>query len=131
MTHVCGTDFNSLYPSSFSSIVNPNIAYTGGRMYMPGRLLSFKEYVPGFNDDEAIRIMLNKNRFTEDADLFVAEVIGHIDERYIDEFINFPPIFRNIDITTNEQTIGSFMYEYLKRNNFPVDKKERKHNSWR
>ena len=62
MTHVCGTDFNSLYPSSFSSIVNPNIAYTGGRMYMPGRLLSFKEYVPGFNDDEAIRIMLNKNR---------------------------------------------------------------------
>ena len=144
----------TLYPSSFSSIVNPNIAYTGGRMYMPGRLLSFKEYVPGFllsfkeyvpgfNDDEALRIILNKNRFTEDADLFVAEVIGHIDERYIDEFINFPPIFRNIDITTNEQTIGSFMYDYLKRNNFPVDKKERKltqlmeiteytlHNSWR
>ena len=126
MTHVCGTDFNSLYPSSFSSIVNPNIAYTGGRMYMPGRLLSFKEYVPGFNDDEALRIILNKNRFTEDADLFVAEVIGHIDEKYINEFINFPPIFRNIDITTNEQTIGSFMYDYLKRNNFPVDKKERK-----
>jgi hypothetical protein len=43
ITHCMGVDANSLYPSSFSSSINPNIPYTGGQMYMLGRLLqSFK-----------------------------------------------------------------------------------------
>jgi hypothetical protein len=39
ITHCNGVDANSLYPSCFSSLINPNIPYTGGQMYMPGRLL--------------------------------------------------------------------------------------------
>ena len=40
MTHVLGVDFNSLYPSSYSSNENVNNPYTGGKMFMPGRVLA-------------------------------------------------------------------------------------------
>lgn len=126
MTHVCGTDFNSLYPSSFSSVENPNIPYTGGRLYMPGRLLKYYEVIPGLNDNEAYDLIMSDDRFTTKGQLFIAEIKGHIDEDYINEFINFPPIFRNIDIKTDEQTIGSYMYNYMKSNELSVDNKERK-----
>jgi hypothetical protein len=36
MTHVCGYDFNSLYPSVMSGIPHDFIKYTGHRIYMPG-----------------------------------------------------------------------------------------------
>jgi hypothetical protein len=36
MTHVTGLDFNSLYPSAFSSIESKNNPYK--EMYMPGRV---------------------------------------------------------------------------------------------
>ena len=35
ITHVCGVDFNSLYPSSYSSEPNKNNPYTNHIMYMP------------------------------------------------------------------------------------------------
>jgi hypothetical protein len=38
ITHIMDLDFNSLYPSSFCGIYNKNNPYTGGRMYMAGRV---------------------------------------------------------------------------------------------
>ena len=90
---------------------------------MPGRLLEYIE-VNDYNYYDVESIITSNKRFTEDGQLFVVELKGHIDESHINDFINFPPIFRNIDITTNEETIGSYMYNYLKSNDFPVDKHE-------
>jgi hypothetical protein len=36
ITHVCGVDFNSLYPSPYSSIKTNKIACTDGRLLIPG-----------------------------------------------------------------------------------------------
>jgi hypothetical protein len=58
--------------------------------------------------------------------LFVAEIKGHTDERYINEVINWGPILRNIDITTNKETIGEFMHNHLVDHKLPHDKTERK-----
>jgi hypothetical protein len=45
ITHCIGVDANSLYPSCFSSTYNPElIPYTGGRMYMPGKVTNFFKY---------------------------------------------------------------------------------------
>jgi hypothetical protein len=38
ITHIIGIDFNSLYPSSYSSKYHPFNPYTNGIMYMPGPL---------------------------------------------------------------------------------------------
>ena len=125
MTHVCGTDFNSLYPSSFSSEYNENNPYTGGIMYMPARLTDFIE-VNKNNYNYVYNIITSKERFTEQGRLFIAEVKGHIDDKYINEFVNFPPIFRNIEITTDSATVGDYTYNYLVDNGFQHDVKEKK-----
>jgi hypothetical protein len=36
ITHIIGINFNSLYPSSYSSKPHPFNSYTDGIMYMPG-----------------------------------------------------------------------------------------------
>ena len=72
---------------------------------MPARLTDFIE-VNKNNYNYVYKIITSKDRFTEQGQLFIAEIKGHIDDRYINEFINFPPIFRNIEITTNSETIG-------------------------
>jgi hypothetical protein len=38
ITQIIGIDFNSLYPSSYSSLLHPFNPYTDGTMYMPGPL---------------------------------------------------------------------------------------------
>jgi hypothetical protein len=38
ITHIIGIDFNSLYPSSYSSIPHPFNPYTDGIIYMPDPL---------------------------------------------------------------------------------------------
>jgi hypothetical protein len=40
--------------------------------------------------------------------------------------INFLPVIRNCNITTNEETIGSYTYNYMKANNLKTDQQERK-----
>jgi hypothetical protein len=42
VSHICGVDFNALYPSAYGSILNMMIGYTGNKMLMPGYL---KEYI--------------------------------------------------------------------------------------
>jgi hypothetical protein len=63
-----GVDANSLYPSCFSSSINPNISYTGGQMYMPGRLLQ------SFKCDTEKQKAYALNIINEKKDLFITEV---------------------------------------------------------
>jgi hypothetical protein len=44
----------------------------------------------------------------------------------MNEVINWGPIIRNIDITTNKETIGEFMYNHLVEHHLPHDIVERK-----
>jgi hypothetical protein len=115
ITHIIGIDFNSLYPSSYSSLPHLFNPYTGGVMYMPGPLKS-KITDP----DVAMRIIKERK------EIFSVDVKGHIDNRYLNEIVRFPPIFMNVDITTNKETIGESMYKYMISNGMEVDKKERK-----
>ncbi len=119
MTHFIGVDFNSLYPSAFSSMKHDFIKYTDNKMYMPGRLVEHIQATPA-NMKSVMNIINEKDT------LFIAEVKGRIPDEHINEFINFPPIFRNIDINTDEETIGTYMYEYCKANNMITGKPERK-----
>ncbi|KAA6372925.1 MAG: hypothetical protein EZS28_031548 [Streblomastix strix] len=126
ITHVVGVDFNSLYPSVMSSEQHKFIRYTNGKMYMCG---SQTGKILGDNDHSKQtiqRIINSKKRFTADGQLFIAEVKGHIDQNYINDYINFPPILRNYEFTTDERTIGSYMYNHMKNNNVKTDQKQRK-----
>ncbi|KAA6374210.1 MAG: hypothetical protein EZS28_030263 [Streblomastix strix] len=126
ITHVVGVDFNSLYPSVMSSEPHKFIKYTNGKMYMCG---SQTGKIMGDNDHSKqtiLRIINSNKRFTADGQLFVAEVKGHIQEDYLNDFINFPPILRNYEFTTDERTIGSYMYNHMKNNNVKTDQKQRK-----
>jgi hypothetical protein len=67
ITHCTGVDANSLYPSCFSSSINPNIPYTGGQMYMPGRLLQ------SFKHDTEKKKAYDLNIINEKKDLFITE----------------------------------------------------------
>jgi ABC-type ATPase with predicted acetyltransferase domain len=72
------------------------------------------------DQNEALQLINERNEI-----LFV-DVKGHIDKNYLNEVVNFPPIFMNVDITTNKETIGESMYEYMISNGMKLDKKERK-----
>lgn len=127
MTHVLGIDFNSLYPSSYSSNENTNNPYTGGKMFMPGRILSHVITDTAEKKRKALAVIHSNNRFSEKyGKMFIAEIKGHIPEKYYPEFINFPPIFRRLNVETNRETIGNYMYDYMKTNQLPHDKKEEK-----
>ena len=129
MTHVIGVDFNSLYPSAFSSQHHPSNPYHGGKMYMPGRLIDRIEIKTDKQKKYAYDIIYNQNRFDNKRPkhLFKATVKIECPTDLINKFINFPPIFRNINIKNEESVIGSFMYSYMKNNHFPsIDKEERK-----
>jgi hypothetical protein len=115
ITHIIGIDFNTLYPSSYSSLPHPSNPYTDRIMYMPGPL---KRVIK--NEEVAMRIIKERK------EIFSVDVKGHIDNRYLNEVVRFPPIFINVDIITNKEPIGESMYEYMILNSMKVDKKERK-----
>jgi hypothetical protein len=87
VTHITGVDFNALYPSVYSSIPNEMIGYTGNKMLMPG---NFKEYI---KDKQRILNIINEKK-----ELFVVTLKGGIPEERWNEFINYAPIIRNIEI---------------------------------
>ena len=103
MTHYMGVDFNSLYPSAFSSTQHEFIPYTGGRMHLPGQITNIYKC-----DREKVK-KIALDIINQKTTLFIAVVRGHIPKEHINKFINFLPIFRNIEITTDEKTIGPFM----------------------
>ncbi|OHS97242.1 hypothetical protein TRFO_36565 [Tritrichomonas foetus] len=67
----------------------------------------------------AYAIIFNKRRFLNDEKdssqefnempLFLAEVKGHIDQKYLNEYLEFKPIIRNVNIMNNEETIEKFL----------------------
>jgi hypothetical protein len=72
--------------------------------------------------DNDIAMMVIK----EKKEIFIASLKGHIPKEYYNEIINFPPIFRNVAITTNKETIGEVMYNYMKESGIKTDSQERK-----
>ena len=75
-----------------------------------------------------MQIITSNSRFANKPNyVFYAEVKLSCPKSKINYFINFPPIFRNINIKNDESTIGSYMYNYMKVNKFnSIDKDERK-----
>jgi hypothetical protein len=118
MTHVVGVDFNSLYPSSFSSITNENNPYTDHKMYMPGRVTKFELCDTEEKKDWARNIIARKE------DLFIAELKGHIDEEFVGDFVNFPPIFRRVGVQIKPEMIGEMMWQHMVTNGL-VNKKRK------
>jgi hypothetical protein len=120
MTHVIGLDFNSLYPSSFASLDTPANPYK--KLYMPGRITQTIFTNTPEQKVKALEMVRDKNL----PYLFIVEINAHIDPVYINEFVNMPPIFRKLEITTDRKTIGDCMYDYMKDNGLQTDKKESK-----
>ncbi|KAA6370182.1 MAG: hypothetical protein EZS28_034290 [Streblomastix strix] len=130
ITHILDLDFNSLYPSAFCGIYNKNNPYTGGKMYMAGRVTKHIKICEandqGYRDTkrkEMMNIINSKDRFSEEkGQLFIASVKGHIDKNHINEYINFPPIWRKRTYRTDVKTIGKFTYEKMKKQGISVNK---------
>ena len=118
--HIVGIDFNSLYPSVYSSVEHPFIPYTGGKMWMPGSVEQAFSTTNLMLKKRALYII--KRRDT----LFVAEVKGHIPKEYWNEFINLPPIWRNVEVNLSKEVLGENMYNYLKENGMSTDGKSKK-----
>jgi hypothetical protein len=87
VTHILGLDFNALYPSAYSSIHNEMIGYSRNKMLMPG---NFKEYI---TDKQRILDIISVKK-----ELFVVTLKGGIPKEWWNEFINYAPIIRNIEI---------------------------------
>jgi hypothetical protein len=115
ITLITGIDFNSLYPSFYSSLPHPFNQYTDGIMYVP---VPLKKIIR--DQEEALQVIKERK------EIFSVDVKDHIDKNYLNEVVNFLPIFMNVHVTTNKETIGESMYEYMTKNNMKVDKKERK-----
>lgn len=56
---------------------------------------------------------------------FIASIKAHIDNRHINEFINFPSILHNIDINIHEPTLGSYMINYFTDRDQKIGQSER------
>jgi hypothetical protein len=132
MTHITGCDFSSLYPSVFSSNPHPFNPYTKHKMYMPGYQL--KRYNPENSSlKERLDVINNPSRFectdqsiVDKLPYFVAVIKGHVDNDFINDFINFPPIIKKLEVTTDTNTISKYMYEHMVSNKLSTDKKEKK-----
>jgi hypothetical protein len=132
MTHVCGCDWSSLYPSACSSNPHPFIPYTGRRMWMPGYEAGRLD-MKNSTQDEMRRVILTPDRWEcesteriERLPWFIAVVKGHIDEEYLNDYINFAPVIKRLEIRTDKQTIGEYMYSHLRQHKLPTGKKETK-----
>jgi hypothetical protein len=87
VSHITGVDFNALYPSAYGSVPNEMIGYTGNKMLIPG---NFKENTI---DKQKMLDVINEKK-----ELFVVTLKGGIPEVRWNEFINYAPIIRNIEI---------------------------------
>jgi hypothetical protein len=87
VTHITTVDFNTLYLSTYSSVPNEMIEYTGNKMLIPGK---FKEYI---TDKQRILDIISAKK-----ELFVVTLKRGIPEVRWNEFINYAPIIRNIEM---------------------------------
>jgi hypothetical protein len=58
---------------------------------------------------------------TEKKDLFIAEVKISYPEGKKNQFVNFPPIMRNISIINSKEMIEEAIYNYMKKNGIKID----------
>ena len=117
ITHCVGVDCNSMYPSSYGSIPHEFCKYTDNVMYMPGKVIDQFEIRSREQFDKAMSIIHQAERFSSDATLFVAKIKGHIPKEKLNKCINFLPIFRNIPVKMNEETLGEYMIDYYRKVN--------------
>jgi len=111
VSHVAGVDFNSLYPSCYSSAFHEFIrrmGYDEGRFYMPGRVLE------EIHDDKRALEIIRRGKDYEN--LYVVEVEGYIPEYMLNKAANFPPIIRNYTVEFIPERIGQFMYNNMVSN---------------
>jgi hypothetical protein len=87
VTHITGVDFNVVYLSTYSSIPNEMIEFTGNKMSMPG---NFKEYIT--NKQRMLDIISAKK------ELFVEILKGGIPEERLNSFSSYASIIRNIEM---------------------------------
>jgi hypothetical protein len=105
--------------------------YSDNRFLMPGGITSL---MTSTNDEpltnkqmkRAKDIIYNPNRTTNDVDeLFIAEVKGYIPEEYVNDYLDFPPIIRAVEIKNSADVIGDYMSNLFNEYN-PNSKKEYK-----
>ncbi|KAH7827996.1 uncharacterized protein MONOS_11778 [Monocercomonoides exilis] len=111
MTHIMGVDFNSLYPSAYSSIKN----CFGKRMYIPWHCEFYTTKMDVLN-----RIIAEHDK------LFIVSLKGHIKESHINKCLFFPPIIRNLTFNTNEDIVGTKMMDTMKHQLLHIGKRETK-----
>ncbi|KAA6396295.1 MAG: hypothetical protein EZS28_008180 [Streblomastix strix] len=132
MTQVCEYDLNSLYPSVMSGIPHDFIKYTCKKIYMPGYELDRIECETDSQKLFGLKIINNPLRFSnkksdiDSVTVFIAEVKGHIDYKYINDYINCPPIIRKYKYKTLESVIGDFMHQHMKNNSLKTGGEENK-----
>jgi hypothetical protein len=78
ITHIIGIDFNSFYPSSYSSLPHPFNPYTDGIMYMSGPLKS------KITDPNVVMKIIKERK-----EIFSVDVKGHIDKNYLNNPSDF------------------------------------------
>ena len=104
VSYVIRIDFYILYPFN---------RYHGGIMYMPGSMINFFDCTSKEIRHKCLNIIYSKQRFDADSKfIFNATVKVECPKEKINDFINFPPVFRNFEIKNDESIIGSFMYNY-------------------
>ena len=124
VTHVCGVDFNSLYPSCYSSAPHLFIkmmGYEDSKFYMPGSVIE------ELTDFDRIAEIIDKGKSFEH--LYVVSVKGFIPEDKLQKAADFPPIIRSIETETTPDIIGRYTYDLMLKNKILKPgqvKKERK-----
>ena len=127
--HCFGIDFNSIYPSVFVSVKHDFCKYTGGKIFIPGLITNYYESndeIKNLYDMKYIRdLILGQNKHSTKPILFSDELKGFIQKERLNEFINFLPIFRKVEMKQDEKSIESSMNEYMKSHKMSVYNKTR------
>ncbi|KAA6398802.1 MAG: hypothetical protein EZS28_005672, partial [Streblomastix strix] len=122
VTHILDLDFNSLYPSVFSGIVNKNNPYTNNRIYQAGGLTNYFKRTSNNSKQKARDIIMSSDRYADKGQLFCVRINGHIDEKHINSHINLAPIWRKLTYNNSIEQIGEFMYNKMKSQGLTVNK---------
>ena len=115
MAHVFGIDFNSLYPSAFSSIPNPFNQYTGHVMCMSGTLIKKFKCITKADFKQLLHLITESDVMNayKPSYLFIAEVKLKCSDERVNNLINLPPVFRHHDIVNDEDVISRYMHDYI------------------